>query len=284
MAAVNPASSPGGLHVELRDVQQTFDGRLAVDVAQLVLPASSFTVMLGRSGCGKSTLLNIVAGLDTPTRGTILHDGHRLAGPAPQTALMFQQNNLFPWMSAHQNIVFALRNRGIDKRTARAQADRLIDEVGLSAFAHQLPARLSGGMRQRIALARTIAIHPRLLLLDEPFSALDAQTRRLMHRHLLDAWRRTCATVLMVTHDLNEALQLADTIVLMSSAPTGHVAQTLTVGLERPRDPDNPAFRALYRHLDTHLEHETTLVEHDGDWPPARPAAQAVANSPVTSF
>lgn len=256
--------APAGVHIELNNVTRVFDGQHAIEVPHLTIPASRFTVLLGRSGCGKSTLLNLIAGLDTPSHGEILLDGKALSAPATDTALMFQQNNLFPWMSAHQNIAFALRARGAGKQFAHNEAQRLIDEVGLTAFAHQLPARLSGGMRQRIALARAIAMQPRLLLLDEPFSALDMQTRRLMHRHLLDVWHQTQATVVMVTHDLNEALQLADEIVLMSSVPSGRIARTIDIALARPRDVDVPEYRTLYRQLDTHLEHETMITEHDG--------------------
>jgi NitT/TauT family transport system ATP-binding protein len=262
---ISPASAlrtSNGIRVEFKGVQKDFDGIRTVDVARLSIEASSLTVLLGRSGCGKTTLLNMASGLDAPTHGEVLFDGEALIGPARATGLIFQQNNLFPWMSAQQNIVFALRNRGTAKEAATRQATQVLEQVGLASFAQYLPSRLSGGMRQRVALARAIAMEPRLLLLDEPFSALDAQTRRLMHQQLLYAWRQTGATILMVTHDLHEALQLADRIILMSSSPAGHIAQTIPVELDRPRNPDDAAFREIYRQLDAYLEHETLVAEH----------------------
>jgi len=252
---------PQGLQLEFRNVRRSFGSATAIHADQLTVEAGSLTVLLGRSGCGKTTLLNLAAGLDHADSGQVLHDGRALSGPARQSSFIFQHNNLFPWMTAQDNISFALENQGVRKEEARRQARELLEQVGLGALHDRLPAQLSGGMRQRVALARSTALKPRLMLLDEPFSALDTQTRRLMQRHLLDAWRRTKATVLMVTHDLAEALTLGSRIVLMAGRPSGHIAEIIDIDMAHPRDPDRPAFRALQKRLDGFLEHEMLAVE-----------------------
>ena len=251
-----------GATLSFRGLGKQFEGGTRVEVGTLDIRAASFTVLLGRSGCGKSTLLNIAAGLQQPTTGHLLYDGQVLTGDRPDSALIFQQNNLFPWMSAAQNIAIALLNRGLNREQANQRAEQLLAEVGLAEFAQHRPAALSGGMCQRIALARALALEPRLLLLDEPFSALDAQTRRLMQEQLLRAWSSSGATVLMVTHDLQEALLLADRIVLMASAPHGHVAQILEIDMPRPRQVRSGELLDLQDRLDAFLTHETRLAEH----------------------
>ena len=251
-----------GATLSFRGLGKQFEGGTRVEVGNLDIRAASFTVLLGRSGCGKSTLLNIAAGLQQPTTGHLLYDGQVLTGDRPDSALIFQQNNLFPWMSAAQNIAIALLNRGLNREQANQRAEQLLAQVGLAEFAQHRPAALSGGMCQRIALARALALEPRLLLLDEPFSALDAQTRRLMQEQLLRAWSSSGATVLMVTHDLQEALLLADRIVLMASAPHGHVAQILEIDMPRPRQVRSGELLDLQERLDAFLTHETRLAEH----------------------
>lgn len=257
-----------GAELEFRDAGIAFASASAtsaaaqVDIGNLQIPAGRFTVLLGRSGCGKSTLLNMAAGLQPPSRGTVLLDGQPLLGDAPHSALIFQNHNLFPWMTAIENVAFALRNLGADRHVARTQALDLLRRVGLERFAEHRPSALSGGMRQRIALARALALKPRLLLLDEPFSALDAQTRRLMQEQLLQTWQHSGATVLMVTHDLQEALLLADRIVLMASSPHGRVAQVLEIDLPRPRKPGSPELLQLQQQLDEFLTEETRIAEY----------------------
>ncbi len=255
------ATASGGATLQFAEVEKSF-GAAPIRADRLVVEPGSLTVLLGRSGCGKTTLLNLAAGLDVPSRGHVFYDGEPLAGPAPRSAFIFQHNNLFPWMTVEGNVAFALRNRGATDPEARQRAQQLLAKVGLSEFAAHLPAQLSGGMRQRVALARSIAIEPRLLLLDEPFSALDAQTRRLMQRYLLDTWQSTGASVLMVTHDLVEALMLADRIVLMGSDPSGHIAERIDVELPHPRDAEHPTFRTMQRHIDAFLESEARSAEH----------------------
>ncbi|AKC69935.1 nitrate ABC transporter ATP-binding protein [Pandoraea oxalativorans] len=251
-----------GAALEFRDAGMRCDAGTRVDIGSLQIPAGRFTVLLGRSGCGKTTLLNLAAGLQTPTHGSVFYDGQPLTTEAPHSALIFQHNNLFPWMSAAENVAFALRNQGLAHSAAGTRARQLLEEVGLTEFADRRPAVLSGGMRQRIALARALAMKPRLLLLDEPFGALDAQTRRLMQRQLQRTWQASGATVLMVTHDLQEALLLADRIVLMASSPHGHVAQLLEIRLPRPRQASDDDFLRLQQRLDDFLTAETRLAEH----------------------
>lgn len=251
-----------GARLELRGVVRRYDGVQRLRVDSLELAPGSFNVLLGRSGCGKTSLLELAAGLAAADEGSVTFDGRAVEGPVPDSALVFQHHNLFPWMSAAGNVAFALRNAGMSARPALERATELLGDVGLAEFAHERPSRLSGGMRQRVALARTLALEPRLLLLDEPFSALDAQTRRLMQRTLLDVWRRTGATVLMVTHDLDEAVLLADRIVLMASVPHGHVARVLDLPFDRPRMRDDPAVRSLAATLDAFLENEALVAEH----------------------
>ena len=251
-----------GATLSFRGLSKQFEGGTRVEVGDLDIKAASFTVLLGRSGCGKSTLLNIAAGLQQPSTGQLLYDGQAVSGNQPDSALIFQQNNLFPWMSAVENIAIALLNRGLDREAATRRAEQLLADVGLAEFARHRPAALSGGMCQRIALARALALEPRLLLRDEPFSALDAQTRRLMQDQLLRAWNTSGATVLMVTHDLQEALLLADRIVLMASTPHGRIAQILEIDLPRPRQVRSAQLLDLQERLDAVLTHETRLAEH----------------------
>lgn len=251
-----------GRQLSLTQLRRSFGGRVAVEIDALDIEPGSITVLLGRSGCGKSTLLALAGGLLTPDAGQVLHDGLPVTAEAADTAMVFQHNNLFPWMSAAENVMLPLRNRGIRREPARALALQWLADVGLQSFADHKPAQLSGGMRQRVALARTLAIAPRLLMLDEPFSALDAQTRRLMQAHLLNIWRQTRATVLMVTHDLDEALAMADRIVLMGARPAGHIAQIIDLPCARPRALQSAALRAVAAQLNAFLEDEARAAEH----------------------
>jgi NitT/TauT family transport system ATP-binding protein len=259
---MNAISHSSGARLEFSHIRKSFGSAVSVEAHQLIVEPSSLTVLLGRSGCGKTTLLNLAAGLDFPDQGNVRYDNQILQGLTPSTALIFQTHNLFPWMTAEENVAFPLRNQGMIKIEALSHAKHYLEQVGLESFAHHKPSQLSGGMRQRIALARTIATNPRLLLLDEPFSALDMQTRRMMQRYLLRVWHDSAATILMITHDLHEALMLADRIALMASSPNGHIAQILDIKLDRPRNPEDPSFRIIQQQLDRFLEHETLLAEH----------------------
>src|SRR5207302_1805924 len=186
-------------------------------------------------GCGKTTLLRIVDGLTTPTRGEVWIDGQPVDGPGPNRGFVFQQDALFPWRTVLDNVIFGLEVQGRSKRESRARADGLLQLVGLSGFEQHFPHELSGGMRQRANLARALTIDPDVLLMDEPFAALDAQTREIMQSELLRIWRSNRKTVLFVTHQIDEAVYLADRVVVMTSRP-GQIKATLDVDIPRPRD------------------------------------------------
>jgi NitT/TauT family transport system ATP-binding protein len=194
-----------------------------------------FISIVGASGCGKTTLLRIADGLVTPTRGQVWVDGRPVTRPGPDRGFVFQQDALFPWRTVLDNVVFGLEVQGRNKKDARARADGLIQLVGLSGFEQHFPHELSGGMRQRANLARALTIDPYVLLMDEPFAALDAQTRELMQAELLRIWRSNRKTVLFVTHQIDEAVYLADRVVIMTSRP-GQIKAVIDVDIPRPRD------------------------------------------------
>jgi NitT/TauT family transport system ATP-binding protein len=201
----------------------------------LEVEAGQFISIVGASGCGKTTLLRIVDGLIAPTRGEVSVDGVRITRPGPDRGFVFQQDALFPWRTVIDNIVFGLEVQGRSRREARQAADRLVKLVGLAGFEQHFPHELSGGMRQRANLARALTIDPDILLMDEPFASLDAQTRELMQSELLRVWRSNRKTVLFVTHQIDEAVYLADRVVVMTSRP-GQIKVVLDVDIPRPRD------------------------------------------------
>ncbi len=200
----------------------------------LTIEAGSFVSLIGPSGCGKSTLLNAVGGFLQGTTGTIKLDGIEVDGINPEVGVVFQQYALFPWFSALGNVEFSLKRFNLGKQERRERAMAALKEVGLEGREHNFPGQLSGGMRQRVALARTFVSEPKVLLMDEPFGALDAQTRIVMHEILLQVWEAHRATVLFVTHDVDEALILSDRAHIMSSAP-GRIIETIEITTERPR-------------------------------------------------
>ena len=210
---------------------------LAVDDASLDIPPGQFVCLLGPSGCGKSTLLNCVAGFEIPTAGSVTIDGARITGPSPDKGMVFQQYSLFPWKTVLANIAFGPRMIGHSPHEAEGIARTFLGMVGLSEFADRYPATLSGGMKQRVGIARALANQPSVLLMDEPFGALDAQTRVMMQSSLLQLWEQFGTTVLFVTHDVDEAIFLADRVAVMSAAP-GRIIGDLTVRLPRPRTPE----------------------------------------------
>lgn len=205
---------------------------IALEGIDLEIDAGEFVALLGPSGCGKTTLLNAIAGFVTPTSGRVVVDGRPVRGPGPERAVVFQQHSLFPWMTALENVAFGPRMLGLPDPVAAAWS--YLDLVGLGAHAQQYPAQLSGGMRQRVGLARALAVQPPVLLMDEPFGALDAQTRLLMQEQLLDLWGRSQNTVVFVTHDIDEAIFLADRIVVLGVKPSV-VRGIFPVDLPRPR-------------------------------------------------
>ena len=192
---------------------------LALDDVSLKVGTREFLALLGPSGCGKSTLLYLIGGFFPTERGTISVDGRPVAGPGPDRGIVFQHFALFPWKTVHANITYGLERQGMPREQREARAKALIEMVGLTGFEDSFPSQLSGGMKQRTAIARTLAFEPSILLMDEPFGALDAQTRHLMQTELLDIWQRTPKTVLFVTHDVQEAVYLADRVAVMSARP-----------------------------------------------------------------
>ena len=224
--------------VEFRAVEIAFDGRRgptpAVTRTTLTLEPGTFTAIIGPSGCGKSTLLNAAAGFIAPAHGEILVDGAPVRGPDPEVGVIFQQYALFPWFTALNNVRYGLKQFGLPQREEIDRARAALAEVGLEAHADKYPQQLSGGMKQRVAIARTFAVGPKVLLMDEPFGALDAQTRLVMHELLLNIWRKHRATVLFVTHDVDEALLLSDHVQVMSQAP-GRLIRHYHLTQQRPR-------------------------------------------------
>jgi NitT/TauT family transport system ATP-binding protein len=203
-----------------------------------------FVVLLGPSGCGKSTLLYLIAGLEDVTAGNIWSFGDEIATPSPQRSLIFQETSLFPWLTVWENVSFGLSIRGAGKDERRSVATGALQRVGLSAAMDKRPDELSGGMRQRVAVARALAMRPKVLLMDEPFAALDVQTRARMQDFLLDVWRDSGASVLFVTHHIDEAVALADRVVVFTSRP-GRIKTIVPIDLPRPRNLFSPAVEAL---------------------------------------
>lgn len=237
------------------------EGKAAFEAVQSVdfsIEPGEFVCILGPSGCGKSTLLGALAGHITPSHGKLLLDGKAIKDPSPERGMVFQHHTLFPWRSALDNIAFGLKMRGIGKQERRAQALDMLKLVGLEDSANRWPSQLSGGMQQRVEIARVLINKPRLLLMDEPFGALDAQTRLKMQELLLSIWSRIRTSVVFVTHDIDEALFLADRILVMSPRP-GKIIEDLPVDFARPRRTElvtTPEFMRLKRHCLELLNHE----------------------------
>ena len=211
-----------------------------------------FVCVIGPSGCGKSTLIRILSGLEPQSSGDVQLDGEPVSGPGPDRGMVFQGYTLFPWLTVKKNVMFGLVNQGMGKSQAESEALQWIDLVGLERFANAYPHQLSGGMKQRVAIARALANQPRILLMDEPFGALDAQTRAKMQSYLLEIWKNIDITVLFITHDLDEAIFLADRILVLKANP-GEVDELIEVPVPRPRNFDqviSPEFLATKRRLE----------------------------------
>ncbi len=241
--------------VELRAVSKEFiarDRRVpAIERIDLSVARNEFAAILGPSGCGKSTLLNMVAGFLRPTTGRILVDGAPVEGPDPRRGVVFQEAALFPWYTVLDNVTFGPKTRGIPVAQYRPKVDMLLDLVGLRGFERHYPAELSGGMKQRVGIARVLVMEPEVLLMDEPFGSLDAQTRSVMQELLLSVWERQHQTVLFITHDIEEALLLADSVSVMTARP-GRIKARIAVDLPRPRPLEvttSPRFNELKRQV-----------------------------------
>ncbi len=224
--------------VVLRNVAQAFSGRgearLAIDGVSLHVEAGEFVAIVGPSGCGKSTILDLVAGHTQPKRGSVTVGGTAVGGPGPDRMLVFQEHALFPWLSVADNVGFGLKLAGVDSAERERIVDLWLGKVGLRDAAALHPHELSGGMRQRAALARAFAMKPEVLLMDEPFSALDAPSRDRLHVELQNLWKETGTTIIFVTHNVREAVALGDRVIVMSSGP-GRIAGEVPVSLHRPR-------------------------------------------------
>ncbi len=253
--------------LDLHELSKAFPGKrgaavVALDRVDLHVEPGEMVCLVGASGCGKSTLLSIVAGLAEPTSGEALLDGRRIVGPGPDRGLVFQSYSLFPWRTVVGNIAFGLEVAGASRAATRARVDELLEVMNLTKWADARPSQLSGGMRQRVAIARSLAIQPEVLLLDEPFGALDAHTRVLMQQFLLTVWRQTGTTILMVTHDVEEALFLAQRIYVLSSHP-GRVKREIVLPFGDERGPAlrrDPRFLDLRDEIQGLLLHEAAEV------------------------
>jgi NitT/TauT family transport system ATP-binding protein len=239
--------------IGLRDVRKVWNpdtpkALTAIDGLTLDVAPGEFVVLLGPSGCGKSSLLYLIAGLEPATGGELWCDGEPITGPAPDRGMIFQEASLYPWLTIADNVAFGLKLQGIAAADRRDTAQELLRKVGLGDVGSKRPDELSGGMRQRAALARALAMRPKVLLMDEPFAALDIQTRSKMQGHLLDVWQASRASVLLVTHSIDEALALADRIVVFTARP-GRIKEIVKVDVSRPRSPRDPRCVELHQQL-----------------------------------
>ena len=253
--------------LRLNQVEKSFGqgetAYVALSGIDLEIRDGEFLCLLGPSGCGKSTLLNILAGFEPVSDGFVEQDGAPIKGAGRERMMFFQDagSALLPWLSVEENIRFALRVRSLPKAEWGAIIDKYLSMVDLDKHRDKFPAQLSGGMRQRLQIARGLAIEPKVLLMDEPFAALDAMIRRRMHAFLLDIWRRTGQTIVFVTHDIIEAIILADRIAVMSVGPRSRIMETIDVEIDRPRDPANPEIAHLYGRIESLLTPEIERSE-----------------------
>ncbi len=241
-----------GSAVEVSGISKQYAGKQGVvqalaDVSFCVDPGE-FVCIVGPSGCGKTTLFRILGGLEPATRGEVTLDGSLVTAPTPNMGIVFQEYHLFPWRTVRGNIAFGIDNAAVDGVDQDERVQHLIDLVGLAGFGDSYPKSLSGGMKQRVALARALAIDPALLLMDEPFAAVDAQTRERLQDELLDIWQETGKTILFVTHDVEEAIKLADTVVVMGKEP-GQIRETVSIELDHPRSRADAAFGSYYERV-----------------------------------
>ncbi|GAC1539968.1 MAG: hypothetical protein NVS3B16_01570 [Vulcanimicrobiaceae bacterium] len=257
--------------LELHGVEKRYRSRSGEVVAcagiDLAIRPNEFVALIGPSGCGKSTVLSLVAGLLAPTAGRVLLEGLPVTGPGPDRGVVFQSYALMPWMTVRENVRFALHSvrPGDDAAAIARDVDAALELVHLTVAAERYPRELSGGMKQRVGLARALAIRPKILLLDEPFGALDALTRAYLQNEMLDLWERRPATALMITHDIEEALLLSDRIAMMTRGPGGTIARVLDVPFGRPRRRDDvmrdPEFARLAAESLEHLTRELDLAQ-----------------------
>jgi len=244
------------LRVEGVDKRFTVDGGEieALRGAELVVGRGEFICLIGPSGCGKSTLLRMIGGFELPSAGRVLMNGTPVAGPGPDRGMVFQDYGLFPWLNVRRNIGFGPAARGLPRAQIEAIVDRFVAMIGLDRFANAYPHQLSGGMKQRVAIARVLANDASVILMDEPFGALDAMTRERLQTELLSIWQASGLTVLFVTHAIEEAILLADRVIVMSPGP-GRITDDVRIDLRRPRDVVSPAFNEMRARLSGLLQH-----------------------------
>lgn len=232
------AGNTSNVKVKIDNVKKVFNGTngemVALNGVSLDIAENEFVCVVGPSGCGKSTLLNIIAGLGKPTSGEVFVDGKEVDGPGQERGVVFQQYALFPWMTVRKNVEFGLKLKGMKKAEASKVADKYLKMVDLQDFANSYPKELSGGMKQRVAIARAYAVNPEVLLMDEPFGALDAQTRTQLQSELLETWEKERKTCFFITHDVDEAIILAQRVVIMSARP-GRVKEIVNIDIPYPR-------------------------------------------------
>ncbi|HVE15726.1 MAG TPA: ABC transporter ATP-binding protein [Chthoniobacterales bacterium] len=262
--------------LSVRDLEKTYTtdaGRHVVfDHLSLDIRRREFITVIGPSGCGKSTFIRIVAGLDEATGGDVLLDGKSVTGPGPDRGMVFQGYTLFPWLTVKRNVMFGLQARGKSMATAESEARSWLDMIGLAKFENAYPHELSGGMKQRVAIARALANEPRILLMDEPFGALDAQTRCKMQGYLQQIWRKVDVTILFITHDLDEAIYLSDRILVLGTNPGG-VREIIENPVPRPRNVSqfiSPEFLSLKARLDELIHGPAAEIEEEDKLPMAR--------------
>ena len=249
------AGNHSAVKVHIDHVVKKFNGRngemVALNGVDMDIHENEFICVVGPSGCGKSTLLNIIGGLETPTEGKVLVDGAEVTGPGPDRGIVFQQYALFPWLTVEKNVQFGLKLQGKSKEEAEELAHKYLKMVDLEGFAKAYPKELSGGMKQRVAIARAYAVNPKVLLMDEPFGALDAQTRAQLQQELLNTWEKEQKTCFFITHDVEEAIILAQRVVIMCARP-GRVKEIVDIDIPYPRDQEtkmSPRFLELKNHI-----------------------------------
>ena len=253
-----------GKMLRIEQLAKTYRSRsgresVALSPVSVEIAAGEFLAVIGPTGCGKTTLLKILAGVVAPTSGSAFVDGEPIEGPSIDRSVVFQNFALFPWLSVLGNVEFGLRSQGLAAGERRSIAAEFLRSVGLADAADKRPSELSGGMKQRCAIARAFAVHPSVLLMDEPFGALDALTRRLMQRELVRIWREHQTTVVFITHSVEEAIYLADRILVMTASP-GRIKDDLRVDLPRPRDETESGFVDLERHIFRLLDEELAAI------------------------
>ena len=254
--------------IELNNIVKVFRDHkngtdmLAIDNITLKLEQREFLCLLGPSGCGKSTLLNMIAGFEFPSQGNVTVAGGPVRGPGADRGMVFQQANLMPWLPVWDNVAFSLKLQGKSRGERRQAAQHYIDAVKLTGFENHFPSELSGGMAQRVGIARALLLNPAVILMDEPFAALDAQTKLEMQEELVTIWNRYQGTIVFVTHSVDEALILGTKVAVMTHRP-GRIRDLIDIELPRPRDTTSPAFNELKRHVLHLIREESTLARVD---------------------